>query len=124
MAAANFPLFKPAIEDPPDELPPSVSDLLDREVRRAALVGSDPDAEARASMTVDLPTVALDALQALANATGSSRRAMGGKLLNAAIWQAVNDLARHAQGSQSLPEYEAVFYEFTAAFNDLRAGRE
>ena len=124
MTAANFPLFKPAIEDPPEELPPSISDLLDREVHRAALVGSDPDAVARAPMTVDLPTVALDALQALANATGSSRRAMGGKLLNTAIWEAVNELARHAQGSQSLPEYEAVFYVFTEAFNELRAARE
>lgn len=123
MAALNFPLFKPAIEEPPEELPPSVSDLLDREVRRAALVGSDPDADARGAMTVDLPTTALDALQALATATGSSRRAMGGKLLNAAIWEAVNELAHHAQGSRSLPEYEAVFSEFTDEFNELRAAR-
>lgn len=124
MAAANFPLFKPAIEEPPEDLPPSVSDLLDREVRRAALVGSAPDAEGRASMTLDLPLVTLDALQALARATGSSRRAMGGKLLDAAIWQAVNELARHAQGAQSLPEYEAVFSEWTDEFNALREARK
>lgn len=124
MAALTFPLFRPVLNEPPEELPPSVSDLLDREVRRAALVGSDPDAVERAALTVDLPTVALDALQALANATGSSRRAMAGKLLNTAIWQAVNELSHHAHGSQSLPEYEAVYAEFNDAFNELRASRE
>lgn len=121
MAVRTFPLFKPAMEDPPEDLPASVADVFDREVRRAALMGSDPEADVRLALTVDLPSTTLDALQALANATGSSRRAMGSKLLTAAIWEAVNELHRHAQ---ELPEYEAVLSEFSEAFNEARAARE
>jgi len=121
MAPHNFPLFQPAIEHPPEVSSPTVSDLVDREVRRAALIGPDPYRDVRKTITSDLPQEAITALQALANATGTSRRALGSRLLKAAIWQAVDELARHGKGTQSLPEYEAVFELFTEAFNDLSA---
>lgn len=108
----------------PDDPPGSVSDLLDREVRRAALVGSDPDVDERQTLTVDMPLTALDALQALAKGTGSSRRAMGSKLLTAAIWQAVAELHRLGSGEDALGEYEAVLAHWVDAYNDARASRK
>lgn len=124
MSAASFPLFRPVAEDIPDDPPGSISDLLDREVRRAALVGSDPDADERLTLTVDLPATAVDALQALATATGSSRRAMGSKLLTAAVWQAVQELHHFGQGERAVGEYEAVLEHWVEAYNDARAARK
>ena len=120
MSPSTFPLFRPAIEEPPEDLNYGVSDLIDREVRRAALMGPDPDAVTKTQMTLDIPDIAIDALQALATAIGSSRRAMAGKLLEAAVWQAVNELHHHAN---DMPEYEAVRDLFTDAFNAAKQAR-
>lgn len=123
MPVPTFSLFKPAIEDPPEDLIRGVSDLLDLEVRRAALKGADPDAITRNPLTVDMDEHTVAALGALARATGSSRRAMGSKILNAAVWEAVNEL--HRLGNhEELPEYEAVLAEWTDAYNELWGGRQ
>jgi hypothetical protein len=125
MPQPSFPLFKPALDEPPDDLVFSVEELVDREVRRAALVGPDSDAVERIRISIDLNTHAIDALQALATALGSSRRATAAKLLNIAIWDAVNQLARRGAESNpdAEPEYQAVLDVFQSAYDELRAKR-
>jgi hypothetical protein len=123
MGQTSFPLFRPAVEEPPEDLVFSVSQALYHEVKRAALIGPDPAAIERVRLTLDVSVHTIDALQALATATGSSRRAMATKLLDAAVWEAVNDLSQNAQGAQAIPEYEAVLFEFEEAYNSLRAQR-
>ena len=124
MAQHNFPLFQPAIEHPPDVSSLTVSAVMDREVQRAALIGPDPYRDPRKTITSDLPQEAMNALQALANATGTSRRALGSRLLKAAIWQSVDELSRRGQGDRSCPEYVAVFDLWLEAFNDLSATKK
>jgi hypothetical protein len=124
VAQKSFPLFTPARQDIPDEATFSVSGMLDREVRRAALDGPDPDAIQRQRITLDVDVRTLDALQALALATGSSRRSMAHKLLEAATWEAVNDLCSRGQGSDSDPLFAAVYDEFSAALDALRKERD
>lgn len=124
MAQPSFPLFRPALEEPPEDLVFSVSDVLEREVRRAALEGPDPAANRRVRLTLDIDVSTIDAVQALAHATGTTRRAMATRLLDGAVWEAVNELCRRAQGKDSEPEYEAVLDVFTDAHNELRRRRE
>lgn len=124
MPQPSFPLFQPALHDPPEDMVFSVSDVLDREVRRAALEGPDPEAIERQRISLDLDSRTLDAVQALAHATGSTRRAMATKLIDAAVWQAVNELCRNAQGTNAEPEYAAVLDVFQDAYNELRARRD
>lgn len=123
MPPPSFPLFKPAIDEEPEDLIAGVSDLLDLEVRRAALKGIDPDAVTRTPLTTDINDHTLAALGALARAMGSSRRAMGSKLLTAAVWQAVNELHHHGADDR-MPEYSAVLHEWTDAYNELKGAIE
>lgn len=114
----SFPLFKPAIERLPDELTTSVSEVLHREVMRASLEGTDPTAVEHQRISLDIDVHTLDALHALGVALGSSRRAMAKKLLESAVWEAINDLSRMANDDR--PEYAVVLDIFQSAYNEKR----
>lgn len=121
MTQPSFPLFKPAIERLPEDLTFSVSDVLHREVMRAALDGPDPDAVHRQRISMDLPVHTLDALHALGAALGSTRRAIATKLLDGAVWEAVNEISRMAQDDRV--EYQAVAEVFDTEYRERRASR-
>lgn len=122
MDQPSFPLFKPAIERPGDDAVFSVSDVLHREVMRAALDGPDADAVRRQRISLDVDHNTLDALHALGVALGSTRRAMATKLLEGAVWEAVNGLARAAADDRA-HEYAAVLDVFQTAWDQRRSLR-
>lgn len=122
MDQPSFPLFKPAIERPADDAVFSVSDVLHREVMRAALDGPDDSAAERQRISLDVGLHTLDALHALGVALGSTRRAMATKLLEGAVSEAVNGLARMASDRNGV-EYAAVLDVFQGAWDKRRADR-
>lgn len=123
MSQPSFPLFQPANDHDRDHIVLGVDDVNRNEIRRAALTGSDPDAITRVRFSVDLPPHIEQHLQALAHALGSSRRAMGAKLLTGAVLDAINTLRHEATNPHADPEAAAVFDVYCHALDNIEAGK-
>lgn len=120
MAQPSFPLFKPVLDSDQDHIVLGVYDVIRNEVRRAALVGADPDAATHVRFSVDVSPHIEQHLQALAHALGSSRRAMGAKLLTGAVLDAINTLRHEASMDDADPESAAVFDVYCDALDKLK----
>ena len=123
MSQPSFPLFKPVADRDRELIVMGVDDVLRNEIRRAALTGSDPDAVTRVRFSVDLTPHIEQHLQALAHALGSSRRAMGAKLLTGAVLDAINTLRHEATDPNADPEAAAVFDVYCDALDNIEAGK-
>lgn len=120
MSQPSFPLFKPIHDNDLDHIVMGVYDVVRNEVRRAALVGSDPDAATHVRFSIDISPNIEQHLQALALALGSSRRAMGAKLLTGAVLDAINTLRHEASTDDADPESAAVFDVYCDALDKLK----
>lgn len=123
MSQPSFPLFQPTNDNDRDLIVMGVNDVIRNEIRRAALTGADPDAITRVRFSVDLPPRIEQHLQALAYALGSSRRAMGAKLLTGAVLDAINTLRYEATADNADPEAAAVFDVYCDALENIEAGK-